>query len=169
MGLDPKVQAAICLHRFGLGPRAGSIAAIASDPRGALIAEIDRPAAGRINDPGLPTSAQCARAAFKFQQEQRAARMAERAARNADAGNAPGGTPSGDDEADRSSRPARTDAQCRARRTAAALSGRSQGSHSCGARIKDRLCGTAGLVLVKPFLRLGGQGKCAADLRRLRA
>ena len=94
MGLDPKVQAAICLHRFGLGPRAGSIAAIASDPRGALIAEIDRPAAGRINDPGLPTSAQCARAAFKFQQEQRAARMAERAARNADAGNAPGGTPS---------------------------------------------------------------------------
>jgi uncharacterized protein (DUF1800 family) len=83
MALDAKVQAAICLHRFGLGPRAGSIAAIASDPRGALLAEIERPDAGRINDPGLLTSAQCARVAFKFQQEQRAARMAERAARNA--------------------------------------------------------------------------------------
>jgi uncharacterized protein (DUF1800 family) len=83
MTLDPKVQAAICLHRFGLGPRAGSIAAIASDPRGALLAEIERPGAGRINDPGLLTSAQSARAAFKFRQEQRAARLAERAARNA--------------------------------------------------------------------------------------
>jgi uncharacterized protein (DUF1800 family) len=92
MALDAKVQAAICLHRFGLGPRAGSIAAIASDPRGALLAEIERSDAGRINDPGLLTSAQCARAAFKFRQEQRAVRMAERAARNANPSESGGGT-----------------------------------------------------------------------------
>ena len=48
MALDPKAEAALALHRFGLGPRAGSIAAIASDPRGALIAELDRAGAGRI-------------------------------------------------------------------------------------------------------------------------
>src|SRR6478752_7144791 len=47
MALDPKAEAAIALHRFGLGPRAGSIAAIASDPRGALIAELDRAGASR--------------------------------------------------------------------------------------------------------------------------
>src|SRR2546430_10374971 len=53
MALDPKAQAALALHRFGLGPRAGSIASIASDPRGALLAELDRPGAGRINNPEL--------------------------------------------------------------------------------------------------------------------
>ena len=47
MALDPKSQAALALHRFGLGPRAGSVAAMASDPRGALIAELDRGGAGR--------------------------------------------------------------------------------------------------------------------------
>ena len=45
MTLDPKAVAALALHRFGFGPRAGSIAAIASDPRGALLAELD--ASGR--------------------------------------------------------------------------------------------------------------------------
>jgi uncharacterized protein (DUF1800 family) len=51
MALDPKAQATLALHRFGLGPRAGSVAAIASDPRGALIAEIDRADAGRSRRP----------------------------------------------------------------------------------------------------------------------
>ena len=41
MALDAKAEAALALFRFGLGPRAGSIAAIASDPRGALLAELD--------------------------------------------------------------------------------------------------------------------------------
>ena len=50
MALDPKAEAALALHRFGFGPRAGSIAAIASDPRGALLAELDRPGAGLITD-----------------------------------------------------------------------------------------------------------------------
>ena len=54
-----------------LGPRAGSIAAIASDPRGALLAELDRPDAGRIANPELLTSGAAARAAFEFQQAQR--------------------------------------------------------------------------------------------------
>src|SRR5437588_3966096 len=83
MALDPKAQAALALHRFGLGPGAGSIAAVASDPRGALLAEINGPDAARISDPALMTSADAARAALKFQQEQRAQRQADRAARAA--------------------------------------------------------------------------------------
>ena len=83
MALDPKAAAAIALHRFGLGPRIGSIAAIASDPRGALLSELDSPPGGRINDPGLLSGGESARAAFKFRQEQRAIRLAERAARDA--------------------------------------------------------------------------------------
>ena len=38
--------AALALHRFGLGPLRNSIAAIASDPRGALLEELDRPVVG---------------------------------------------------------------------------------------------------------------------------
>jgi uncharacterized protein (DUF1800 family) len=71
---DARRDAALALHRFGLGPRPGLIAAIASDPRGALLAELERPGAGRIDDPELPTSAAASRAAF----EARAARNAQR-------------------------------------------------------------------------------------------
>jgi uncharacterized protein (DUF1800 family) len=85
MALDPKAEAALALHRFGLGPRAGSIAAIASDPRGALIAELDRAGAGRIGTADLLTSGVAARLAFAYQQAQRAARQAERAAQQANA------------------------------------------------------------------------------------
>ena len=74
MALDAKARAAVALHRFGLGPRAGAIAAIASDPRGALLAELDRPAAGRILDRTLLGSGEAARTAFAFVQ----ARAAER-------------------------------------------------------------------------------------------
>ena len=88
MARDPKAEAALALHRFGFGPRAGSIAAIASDPRGALIAELDRPGAGRIADSDLLTGGEAARAAFNFRQERRARRLAERAEREA-AKNAP--------------------------------------------------------------------------------
>ncbi len=62
--------AALALHRFGLGPRRNSIAAIASDPRGALLEELDRPGAGRVSAQ-LPSSGEAARAVFKFQLEQR--------------------------------------------------------------------------------------------------
>ncbi len=71
MALDSKAEAALALNRFGLGPRSGSIAAIASDPRGALMAELDRPGAGRVANPELMSSAVATRAAFAFQQVQR--------------------------------------------------------------------------------------------------
>jgi uncharacterized protein (DUF1800 family) len=93
MAVDPKAQAALALHRFGTGPRAGSIAAIASDPRGALLAELDRPDAGRIANPELLTSGAAARAAFAFQQAQRLARQAERTAQQAASPSAGGSAP----------------------------------------------------------------------------
>src|SRR6202041_3553616 len=66
MALDPR-GAALALHRFGFGPRPGSIAAIASDPRGALLADLDRPNAGQVSAPaGLLTSGAANRAAFEF-------------------------------------------------------------------------------------------------------
>src|SRR5262249_17407187 len=83
MARDPKAEAALALHRFGFGPRAGSIAAIASDPRGALLAELERPGAGRIGRPDLLTSGEAARGAFNFRQERKAQRLAERAQREA--------------------------------------------------------------------------------------
>ncbi|MGA2127975.1 MAG: DUF1800 family protein [Xanthobacteraceae bacterium] len=96
MALDRKGEAALALHRFGFGPRIGSIAAIAGDPRGALAAELDRPAAGRTVDPDLPDSGAAGRAAFGFQQERQAARKAEQDSRKAAAGamgDAPDGQP----------------------------------------------------------------------------
>src|SRR5260370_19891452 len=72
---DPGAAAALALHRFGLGPRAGSIAAIASDPRGALLAELDRPDIGRVADTDLMPSAQASRTAFQFRAERQARRI----------------------------------------------------------------------------------------------
>ncbi|MCP3476343.1 DUF1800 family protein [Bradyrhizobium sp. CCGUVB1N3] len=43
MSNSAKAEAVLALHRFGMGPRPGSIAAIEADPRAALIAELDRP------------------------------------------------------------------------------------------------------------------------------
>jgi uncharacterized protein (DUF1800 family) len=54
-------EAVLALHRFGMGPRPGSIAAIAADPRGALIAELDRPSAGQLAASALPSSAKAFR------------------------------------------------------------------------------------------------------------
>src|SRR5262245_9048581 len=58
-------DAALALHRFGLGPRAGSIASVASDPRGALLAELNRPRAGQIDNPSLQTSGAANRMVFE--------------------------------------------------------------------------------------------------------
>ena len=71
MALDP-VGAALALHRFGLGPRTGSISAIASDPRGAILAELDRPNVGQVPAAGLMTSAAMNRVAFEFNAERQA-------------------------------------------------------------------------------------------------
>src|SRR5262249_51278043 len=85
MALDSRTSAAVALHRFGLGPRNGSIAAVASDPRGALIAELERPDAGRIAGHGLRTSGEAARAAFAFQRARaEMLREARRTAKEAD-------------------------------------------------------------------------------------
>src|SRR5262245_39770379 len=61
MGASERDMAAVALHRFGLGPRLGSMAAIKSGPRSALVAEIERPGAGAIAAGWLPTSAQAFR------------------------------------------------------------------------------------------------------------
>jgi uncharacterized protein (DUF1800 family) len=78
---DAKMQAAIALHRFGFGPRAGSLAAVGADARGAILAELDRPNAGQVSDNDLLTSGEAARAAFNFRQERKADRLAQRAER----------------------------------------------------------------------------------------
>jgi uncharacterized protein (DUF1800 family) len=84
MALDPQTQAALALHRFGFGPRADAIAKIAADPRGALLADLDRPGAGAINDPNLLTGAEAALAARDFRQVRKAARLADRVTHEAD-------------------------------------------------------------------------------------
>ena len=83
MAPDPKSLAAIAMHRFGFGPRAGSIASVAADPRGAMLAELDRPGAGRIADSDLLTTGEASRAAFDFRQERKAARLVLRSEREA--------------------------------------------------------------------------------------
>jgi len=76
MALDPR-GAALALHRFGFGPRAGTVAAIASDPQGALIAELNRPKAGLIPDAGLLSSGAASRMAFEFLAERNARQRLE--------------------------------------------------------------------------------------------
>jgi uncharacterized protein (DUF1800 family) len=86
-------KAALALHRFGFGPRAESIAVIASDPQGALAAELDRPNAGQIVDPGLLSSDAAFRAVFEFNAARAA--QAKLAAHPSGAAN-PGMEPVGD-------------------------------------------------------------------------
>jgi uncharacterized protein (DUF1800 family) len=64
-----KEAAALALHRFGFGPAGDTIAAIASDPRGALLAELDPPMAVAAE---LPSSSESARAVFDFNAERQA-------------------------------------------------------------------------------------------------
>ena len=56
MARDPS-KAALALHRFGFGPRQGMIASIASDPQGAVLAELEQPRAGQIVNTNLLGSA----------------------------------------------------------------------------------------------------------------
>jgi uncharacterized protein (DUF1800 family) len=66
--LDAQGQAALALHRFGFGPRPGDIADVASDPRGAVLAELHS-GTGPVDDSQLLSSGQAARAAFEFRKE----------------------------------------------------------------------------------------------------
>jgi uncharacterized protein (DUF1800 family) len=77
--------AALALHRFGFGPVGDSISAIASDPRGALLADLERPGSGQIAAV-LPSSADAARQVAEFRAEQQAQqKLAQRAKQEADA------------------------------------------------------------------------------------
>jgi len=83
---NPRLEAALALHRFGFGPVASSIAAIADDPRGALLADLERPGAGRVAAANLPNSGQAARALFEFRAERLAKeKLAQRAKKEAEA------------------------------------------------------------------------------------
>jgi uncharacterized protein (DUF1800 family) len=82
MVCDPRA-AALALHRFGFGPRAGSIEAIAGDPRGALLAELERSGAGLITNNELPSSAAANRAVFEYNAERAAHEKRERKRREA--------------------------------------------------------------------------------------
>jgi uncharacterized protein (DUF1800 family) len=86
--MNPKGReaAALALHRFGFGPGGGSIAAVADDPRGAVLADLERPGAGRMAA-DLPTSGTAARAVFEFQAERQAEqKLASRAQKAAETG-----------------------------------------------------------------------------------
>lgn len=75
-----KEAAALALHRFGFGPAGAAIAKIASDPRGALLADLERPGAGVVAATSLPSSGQVVRAVFEFRAEEQAKRkLAQRA------------------------------------------------------------------------------------------
>ena len=82
MAPDPK-EAVLALHRFGFGPRAGSILAIASDPRGALLVELQRPGAGQIVNADLPSAAAAYRAVFEYNAERTANAKREQRRRDA--------------------------------------------------------------------------------------
>jgi uncharacterized protein (DUF1800 family) len=56
MSSSATAEATLALNRFGMGPRPGSIAAIEADPRGALIAELERGPALLAAASTLPSS-----------------------------------------------------------------------------------------------------------------
>jgi uncharacterized protein (DUF1800 family) len=81
-----KEAAALALHRFGFGPSRDQIAAIASDPRDAMLADLDRPQAGIVTA-SLPTGSESARAVFDFQAERQAKqKLTQRIQKQSDAG-----------------------------------------------------------------------------------
>ena len=89
MATDPRSETLFALHRFGFGARPGSVAAIAGDPRGAILAELDRPGAAQLAAGQLPGSSEAARTAAEIREQQRAARQAQaqaQARRNAEDG-----------------------------------------------------------------------------------
>ena len=67
-----KAAAALGLHRFGFGPIGNAIATIATDPRGALLADLEGLGSGQIDAPNLMSSAEAAREVSDFRAERRA-------------------------------------------------------------------------------------------------
>ncbi|MEJ1160748.1 DUF1800 domain-containing protein [Prosthecomicrobium sp. N25] len=66
--------AAVAVNRFGLGARPGEMARIAADPRGAVLAQLDRPVAALLQGPGLRPSDEAIRANRYAEIEREAAR-----------------------------------------------------------------------------------------------
>ena len=90
MTTDFKLRAALALHRFGFGPAPGSIEAIGDDPRGTMLADLERPDAGLVAAPGLPGTAAEARAFFEYRAKQLAERkLAQRKQAGGSMGNSP--------------------------------------------------------------------------------
>ena len=58
----------------------GSIAAVSSDPRGALLTELEKPGVGQIFDSNLMTAAKASMAAFNFREARQAAEIAQKMA-----------------------------------------------------------------------------------------
>lgn len=86
MTANPRFEAALALHRFGFGPVGDAIGVIADDPRGALLAELERPGAGQVAAANLPNSAQAGRALAEFRAERLAKeKLAQRAKKDAEA------------------------------------------------------------------------------------
>jgi uncharacterized protein (DUF1800 family) len=73
MSSSAKAEAVLALQRFGMGPRPGSVAAIEADPRGALIAELERPPTDLVAASALPSSAK----AFRTVADANAQRLAQ--------------------------------------------------------------------------------------------
>jgi len=79
MARDPQA-ALVALNRFGFGARGGASGDFinaASDPRGFVAAELQRPAAALIESPALQTTPVLASELFAFQAEQKAKREAD--------------------------------------------------------------------------------------------
>ena len=157
MALDRHAAAALALHRFGLGPRAGSIAAIASDPRGALLAELERPDAGRIKTPDLLSAGEAARLAFNFRTERQAQQIAQRKAEEERAA-AGGATMENPTEPRTEASPAANPGEPPPDPAAAEFLQGGAGAPRCGGQRGDRVRRAAGVVLVEPFLHLGRFG-----------
>jgi uncharacterized protein (DUF1800 family) len=75
MSLDPRGKAALALHRFGFGPRARTIDTIASDPMGALLADLERTNAGHLGGAGFLTAAQAAQQNYADQMQRKMDRI----------------------------------------------------------------------------------------------
>src|SRR6516164_6782963 len=78
MARDPQT-ALVALHRFGLGARGGASGDFinaASDPRGFVKAELNRPNGVLLEAPGLQSTPQLGQAVFEYQEQVKQAREA---------------------------------------------------------------------------------------------
>jgi len=101
-----KAAAMMALNRFGMGPRPGSILAIASDPRGALLEDLDRNTVSPAASAALPGAAKAFRIVNEANARRQAKTMAAKKAReqakkqqDASAAMAPAGSADADGDA----------------------------------------------------------------------